>query len=201
VYCAAPTLFNMREGNPLIATPETMLLRVALVQMARFYRIPSHSIGFDTDAHIVDQQASWEKALTALAGIQAGVDVMVNLGMISTGLTVSYESLLLDHEVFGLLKRFRRGIEVNEETLAVELIRKIGTWGSFLEEEHTARHFRAENWYPQLSCRALLDRWSAAGSREALNTAAARVREMLQGERQSYLDAATSRRLQALLGD
>ena len=201
VYCAAPTLFNMREGNPLIATPETMLLRVALVQMARFYGIPSHSIGFDTDAHIVDQQCSWEKALTALAGIQAGVDVMVNLGMISTGLTVSYESLLLDHEVFGLLKRFRRGIEVNEETLAVELIRKIGTWGSFLEEEHTARHFRAENWYPELSCRALLDRWSAAGSREALETAAARVREMLQGERQSYLDAATAQRIQALLGD
>ena len=84
-YCNAHTIFNLREGNPLIATPETMLLRIAGVQMARYYGIPSHSIGFDTDAHISDPQGAWEKALTACVGIQAEVDFMVNLGMFSTG--------------------------------------------------------------------------------------------------------------------
>jgi trimethylamine--corrinoid protein Co-methyltransferase len=199
VYCLAPTLFNMREGNPIIASPETMLLRVGGVQMARYYGIPCHTIGFDTDSHIVDQQYSWEKALTALAGIQSGVDVMVNLGMFSTGLTVSYESLLLDHEVFGFLKRYRRGIEVSPDHLAVEVIEKIGTWGSFLEEEHTARHFRSENWYPELSCRALFEPWSAAGARDLLAVAADRVRDMLAVERPSYLDRATQARIEAMI--
>ena len=106
VYCNAHTLFNMREGNPVIATPETMLLRFAGAQMARFYRIPSHSIGFDADAHIIDQQGVWEKSLSAMACVTAGIDVMVNLGMYSTGLTVSYESLIIDHEIFSKLRRF-----------------------------------------------------------------------------------------------
>ena len=191
VYCNPSTLFNLREGNPVIGTPETMLMRIAGAQLAKFYRIPSHAIGFDTDAHVVDQQSSWEKALTAVAGMQAGIDVMVNLGMFSTGLTVSYESMLLDHEVFSLLKRFARGIEVSEDHLAVEVINRIGTWGSFLEEEHTLRHFRNENWYPELSCRKLFETWESGGSSDALAAAHERVLELSSRRRPSYLDAPT----------
>ena len=159
VYCNAHTLFNMREGDPIIATPETMLLRIAGAQMAKFYGIPSHSIGFDTDSHVVDQQGAWEKALTAIVCVQAGIDMIVNLGMYSTGLTVSYAQILLDNEVFSLLRRYQTGIEVSKEHLAVDVIQKIGSWGSYLEEEHTFKHFKKENWYPDISCRKLFEPW------------------------------------------
>jgi trimethylamine--corrinoid protein Co-methyltransferase len=187
VYCNAHTLFNMREGNPIIATPETMLLRFAGAQMARYYHVPSHSIGFDTDAHLVDQQCIWEKALSAMACVNARIDVLVNLGMFSTGLTVSYESLILDHEVFSLLKRFQEGIEVSKDHLAVDVIRKIGTWGSFLEEEHTLRHFKTENWYPDLSCRKLFENWTEDGSRDVHQVAHEQVNGLLQEKRQSHV--------------
>ncbi len=199
VYCNAHTLFNLREGNPLIATPETMLLRIAGAQLARFYKIPCHSIGFDTDAHLHDEQCAWEKALTALVAVQAGMDFLVNLGMFSTGLTVSFAQLLLDAEVFGLLKRFARGIEAQEEQVAGDLIRKVGSWGAFLEEEHTLRHFRAENWYPELSCRKLFDPWQKAGARDVVQTAQEKARQMLAREPKSYLDAGQKRDLAGII--
>jgi trimethylamine--corrinoid protein Co-methyltransferase len=199
VYCNAPTLFNMREGNPIIATPETMLLRVAGAQLARFYKIPSHSIGFDTDAHTVDQQCTWEKALTAMACISAGIDVMVNLGMFSTGLTVSYESLVLDHEVFSMLKRFQRGIDVTENHLAVEVIKKIGTWGSFLEEEHTLKHFKSENWYPEISSRVLYERWIERGARDVHAKAHEKVLKLLSEPRSEYMDKKTIARIEKII--
>ena len=195
VYCNAHTLFNMREGNSVIATPETLLLRFAGAQMARHYNMPSHSIGFDTDAHVIDQQGMWEKSLSAMACITAGIDVMVNLGMYSTGLTVSYESLIIDHEVFSKLRRFQRGIEVTDEHLAVDLMEKIGTWGSYLGEEHTLRHFKSENWYPDISCRKLFERWIEDGAEEMLAVAHKKAESILSEPAKSYIDEALMKKL------
>jgi trimethylamine--corrinoid protein Co-methyltransferase len=199
VYCNAHTIFNLREGNPVIATPETLLLRIAGAQMARRYGIPSHSIGFDTDAHLTDAQGSWEKALSAMACVQAGMDFLVNLGMFSTGLAVSYEQLLLDAEVFGLLQRFSRGIDVSDETIASPVIQRVGNWGAFLEEEHTIAHYREENWYPTLSCRKLFDPWSAAGAKDAVQMAREKAAEMLAAERRPYLDGKRKAELERII--
>jgi trimethylamine--corrinoid protein Co-methyltransferase len=199
VYCNAHTLFNMREGNPVIATPETMLLRFAGAQMARYYNIPSHSIGFDTDSHVIDQQGVWEKALSAMACVSAGIDVMVNLGMYSTGLTVSFESLIIDHEIFSMLRRFQRGIEVSEKHLALDVMEKIGTWGSYLAEEHTLHHFRSENWYPDISCRKLFERWVEDGAEDMLDVAHKRAAYLLAGHAKTYVDERLMKELDHLI--
>jgi trimethylamine--corrinoid protein Co-methyltransferase len=199
VYCNAHTIFNMREGNPLIATPETLLLRFAGAQMARRYGIPSHSIGFDTDAHIIDQQGIWEKALSAMACVSAGVDVMVNLGMYSTGLTVSYESLVIDHEIFSSLKRFQRGIDVTDEHLALDVIERIGTWGSYLEDEHTLRNFKGENWYPDISCRKLFERWIEDGASDMLTAAHEKAVTILAEPAHNYLDRGLRKELERII--
>jgi trimethylamine--corrinoid protein Co-methyltransferase len=201
VYCNAHTIFNMREGNPIIATPETLLLRQAGAQMARMYNVPSHSIGFDTDAHIVDQQCVWEKALSAMACVSAGIDVMVNLGMYSTGLNVSFESLVIDHEIFSQLRRFQRGIEVTDDHLAVDVINKIGTWGSYLEEEHTLKHFRSENWYPDISCRKLFEKWDEDGHKDALAVAHEKAQSLISQKPRKYLDSRVIKELEKIIDD
>ena len=163
--------------------------------MARLYRIPSHSIGFDTEPHIVDQQCIWEKALSAMACISAGIDVIVNLGMFSTGLNVSYESLVIDHEIFSQLRRFQRGIEVTDDHLAVDVINKIGTWGSYLAEEHTLRHFKNENWYPGISCRKLFERWIEDGAEDMLAVAHKKAEAILSEPANPYIDEAQMKEL------
>jgi len=201
VYCNAHTLFNMREGNPIIATPETLLLRFAGAQMANTYGIPSHSIGFDTEAHIVDQQCIWEKALSAMACVSAGIDVMVNLGMFSTGLNVSYESLVIDHEIFSQLRRFQKGIEVTDDHLAVNLINKIGTWGSYIEDDHTLRHFKKENWYPDISCRKLFEKWSDEGMKDAMAVAHEKVQGILSQKTETIVDARLKKELERIINE
>jgi trimethylamine--corrinoid protein Co-methyltransferase len=199
VYCNAHTIFNMREGNPIIAAPETLLLRVAGAQMARRYKIPSHSIGFDSDSHLSDQQGSWEKALTAMVCVQAGMDLVVNLGMLSTGLAVSYAQLLLDAEVFGMLKRFRSGLEVSPGHLAVDVINKVGSWGAYLEEEHTLQFFRSENWYPSISCRKLFDHWEREGRKDSAQVAYERAMGILEAERRIYVEKKMRQELERII--
>ena len=201
VYCNAHTIFNMRDGNPIIAAPETLLLRQAGAQMAVLYGIPSHSIGFDTDAHIVDQQCIWEKALSAMACVSSGIDVMVNLGMYSTGLIVSYESLIIDHEIFSQLRRYQKGIEVTDDHLAVDLINNIGTWGSYLEEEHTLKHFKSENWYPEISCRKLFEKWSEDGCKDAITVAGEKAQSILSQKPDTSLDHRLLKELERIIDE
>lgn len=62
--------------------------------------------------------------------------------------TGSYEMIVMSDEIIGLVKQIIKGIEVTLETLAVELIHKVGPGGHFLAEEHTVKHLRSEHWYP-----------------------------------------------------
>ena len=199
VYAIAPHLFNLREGNPSIGNPETMLVRVALAQMAHHYGLPCHCIGFDSDAHAVDAQCVWEKALTGMACVNAGIDLIVNLGMFSEGLSVCYESLVIDHEIFGALRRFQRGIHVGPEQLAVDLIDQIGFDGEYLTADHTLQHFREENWYPELSYRRLYEQWEGEGRPDALRRAREKALEILERDRPQYVDKGARDRMQRAL--
>jgi trimethylamine--corrinoid protein Co-methyltransferase len=80
---------------------------------------------------------------------QAGGNLVHDMGYIESGLTASYEMLVTMDEVAGLVGRLMGGIEISEETLALDLIDQVGPGGHFLGEAHTVRHFR-ENWYPTL---------------------------------------------------
>jgi trimethylamine--corrinoid protein Co-methyltransferase len=112
---------------------------------------------------------------------------------------VSYESLLLDHEIFSMLRRFQRGIEVTKEHLAVDVIEKIGTWGSFLAEEHTLRHFKKENWFPEISNRKLFEKWSEEGQKDAHRAAHKNVQGLLEKKRILSIDQITSGMLNRII--
>lgn len=200
VYCNAHTMFNMKEGNPIIATPETLLLRTAGAQMANFYKIPSHSIGFDTDSHLTDQQGTWEKAMSAMECVQSGIDLMVNLGMFSTGLTVSYASLIMDAEVFSSLKRYMQGINATTENIASDLIKQIGPWGEYLTSEHTLENFQKENWYPSILCRKLFEPWESEGSKTTETVAHEKAMKMINSERKQYIDQTKIVEIEKIIG-
>jgi trimethylamine--corrinoid protein Co-methyltransferase len=93
-------------------------------------------------------------------------------------------------EVAGLVQRFMGGLEVTEETLALDVIDRVGPGGHFLEEEHTYRHFR-ENWYPGLLDRHARDDWASRGSLTLGDRATARVRQIFETHQPALLDEAT----------
>ena len=97
------------------------------------------------------------------------------MGYIDNGMACSTQQLILGNENIGMAKRFIRGIEVNQETLARELIAKVGPGGQFLTEKHTFKHFKNELWMPKLNTRKAYEEWERQGSKDM----AERIQEKL----------------------
>ena len=175
------TTFDMRQGNVATGSPESCLLRIGEVQLGQFYHLPSHSIAFDSDSPCLDEQNAWERTLSTLAALNSGADVIIDAGMYNAGMVISVEQLVMDDELLGMLRRFRQGIEVSPETLAVDLIKKVGPRGSFLQEEHTLRYLRtSEHWEPEISIRSSYQLWKQKGGLSIVDKARQRVKTILQ---------------------
>jgi len=172
IYGSGWSTFDMRTANVVIGSPETVLLRIAGSQMAEFYHMPYHTIAPDTDAHVMDEQLAWEKCATAWGAYLAHSDLIVNGGMFSTGLTVSFEQLILDSEMFSYIKRLSRGIRVDEDTLALDVIERVGPKGNYLDSEHTLKHLgKGEHWEPMVSTREVYENWRKKGMKDIVHKA------------------------------
>jgi trimethylamine--corrinoid protein Co-methyltransferase len=98
--------------------------------------------------------------------------------------------LMLDDELCGMALRMARGIQVDDESLALDLIKEVGFWGNYLDKDHTARLFRREHFIPRLLARETYDAWEEDGSRTALERARERVRQVLANHQPRKLDPA-----------
>lgn len=200
IYGSAFSTFDMRTANVLIGSPETALLRIAGSQMAEFYHIPYHTVAPDTDAHVLDEQLSWEKFCTAFCAYLANSDLIVNGGMFSTGLTVSFEQLVIDNEIFSYIKRFFKGIKLNEDTLALDLIKKIGPKGNYLGDEHTLNYLgKGEHWEPMISSREIYENWRNKGKRDILGRANEKVDSILKSHRKEGLPDQKRRGIEGII--
>jgi trimethylamine--corrinoid protein Co-methyltransferase len=198
VYGGGVSIMDMRHMNVSYAAPEFMINMAALCDLARHYRLPVFSFGGCSDAKSFDEQASLEGALWILTTALAGGSLSHDAGYIEYGLTASMEMTVMNDELIGLVRRILGGIEVSEETMALELIDQVGPDGNFLEQDHTLRHFR-ENWYPTLLNRASYAGWQQAGSLTYGGAASARVREILEGHRPEPLPEGLQAAVQAIV--
>lgn len=195
IYSCAATTFDMREATPIIGSPESVLMRIASVQLADFYKLPSHSTSPDTDAHCHDEQNAWERIMTTQAAMMSGADMIINPGMFATGLTVSYEQLVIDDEIVGYIYRLAKGVEVNPETIAADLIKRVGPTASFLKEAHTLRNLKLEHWMPSISCRSTHARWSQRGRKDVVAVAKDKAQKILREHQPKRLSEEKLRRL------
>jgi trimethylamine---corrinoid protein Co-methyltransferase len=170
---------------------------IALVRMSQYYGIPSFTTAGCTDAHTFDQQAGTEAGFNiAIAGL-AGGNLIHDLGYMGVGMISCLEYLLLCNEVVGAVKNLVRGIAVDEEHLALDLIEKVGPGGHYLAEEHTMKHFREELYFPEALNRKNYDAWSADGSKTYGEAANARVKYLLDNHPLSELPPETIAAVQA----
>lgn len=192
--------FNMREGDALYATPETAILKIAGIQLAKFYRILSSTMGFDADSLCLDAQSAWETCLTGLSPLNAGADLVIDLGAYGTSLISSNEKLVIDNEILEMLYRFLKGIEVSPETIAVDVIKKVGPKGNFLEEEHTLQHLRSdEHWEAEISNRCIYQTWLKRGSPDIVENARKKVREILRVHQSEELDMSVQKEIKRII--
>ncbi|NIM90654.1 MAG: trimethylamine methyltransferase [Candidatus Aminicenantes bacterium] len=179
IYGGGVTSMDMATSTLCYASAEFMLATSALTDLARYYRLPMFSFAGCSDSNTYDQQASLEGALWTLLSSLNGGNLVHDVGYINNGLTTSFEQLVVSNDVIGLVRRICSGIEVNEETMTLDLIDEIGPGGEYLTSDHTLRHFK-ENWYPELISRVPYDRWEKEDKKDLGTKARDRAKYILE---------------------
>ncbi|MDR1020655.1 MAG: trimethylamine methyltransferase family protein [Synergistaceae bacterium] len=165
VYSASGSNADMSSAMLAIGTPEDALVSLMNGQLAKYYNIPCRISGALSDSKMMDSQAAYESAITLMMAQMAGGNfILHSVGIIDTYNSVSFEKLVIDNEIIGYVKRIGRGVVVNDDTLAYDVIKEVGPQNEFLTHEHTYNHFRTEFYRPTLSNRDVFDNWRAKGS-------------------------------------
>ncbi len=190
LYSAVPVTMDMRTASFLMGTIESGLMNAAITQMAHYYRLPCYITVGTTDSKLPDAQAAHESATTAmLAALAGGNFIHEAFGMLDGALTVSYAQYVIDNDIVGSCLRTLRGIEVTDDTLAYDVIKKVGPGGNYLSEEHTIRYMRTESYYPRASDRQQYQHWIDAGSKDSWKRAEEVVSEILNSPRGEIIPA------------
>ncbi len=166
--------------------------------LAHFYGLPMFALGGCSDSKCVDQQAGIEAALTLITTALSGGNIVHDLGYLESGLCYSLAQLAICDEILGWLEHFIRGVEVNDETLALDLIDEIGPDGQYLDSDHTLAHFR-ERWYPTIIERDNYDNWLAKGGKTLGQRAAERVEAILSEHRPEPLPKDVAQAVHAIV--
>lgn len=202
LYGSSWTTYEMRYSTALIGSPESTLLRIAGCQMARHYKMPSHTTATNTDSNAHDEQHAWESVLSNIAAMNAQNDIVMNSGMFATGLTTSLEQLVMDNEVNNIIKRLMRGVEVTADHIGAEVIRQVGPAGNFMMEDHTLdRLYGDEFFVPSIRANTQYESWMADGAPTAEILAARIVEKILAKGNSASLEAATTQKLADVIRD
>jgi trimethylamine--corrinoid protein Co-methyltransferase len=199
-----PGLADMRTGGYLGGAVEFGMMQAAAAQLAHFYRVPIYCSGGMTDAKLPDAQAGYEKMATLLLAAMGGGNYIHHaFGMVTNMSAASLEQAVMDDEIVGMAMRVLRGIEVTEDSMAVEAIHRVGPGGHYLMDDHTVQFMRSELFSPPLADRQNRAMWEEAGKQDTRARAMARVEKLLQEHQPpglpSEVDAAIRARFNVLL--
>jgi trimethylamine--corrinoid protein Co-methyltransferase len=195
LYGTVSTVSNMRYGTVALGAPETGLITAGSTQLARYYGLHIRSVGGTTEAKRPDFQAGFERMGTLLPAVLAGVNLITCAGTLDGTMIEDHALLLLDDEVCGAALRIARGIDVNEASLALDVIKKVGFSGNYLDQDHTADCFRDELYIPKMLDREPYDVWEKGGKRIAMDRARERARQILDQHQPYSLDPAVEAEL------
>ncbi len=166
---------DMRSGQIAYGSPEYTLACLGAVDYFNHIGVPSWFGAGCSDAHTVDARAAAEAGMNLQTAVTSGTSFIHNLGFLSGGRTGSLEMLVLCDELAGMAKSYAAGIQVDEDTLAVDVTGRAYQDRSFLTDRHTLRHLRTAMWQPTLFRRVSMEEWRSSGSA----TMQERVRERL----------------------
>jgi trimethylamine--corrinoid protein Co-methyltransferase len=174
-----PNTLDMATAQSLYNSPEFVRAYACEVEMAKWLDLPNWGFSGHTDAQVIDAQAGMEADELTKLSMQLGSNLNHDVGYLDFGLTGSLEELVMVAEFIARDRCLLADIEVSPETLAVDVLVKVGPGGDFLGQRHTSRHLRDSQWRPALLNRASHDRWLESGGLDLTEKARRKARELL----------------------
>lgn len=157
VYGVQGSITDMKSSSSSTGAPESALIISYCAKLAKFYGLPCRSGGVRNDAKSVDVQSGYESMMMMLVTRNSGINYIIHsAGILDSFLAMSYEKFIIDIEIIAMVERFLKGIDVNEASLAVDLINQIGPGGQFMATKHTVKRCRTEHWIPDVSIKGSL---------------------------------------------
>ena len=189
LYGGIPGMANLRTMGYRGGGVECGMMNAAIHQMADYIKVPNYNSSGLTDSKIPDAQAGWEKAMTTLLAAMGGSNYIHHAaGMLESMIAVAYEQYVIDDEIIGMSCKVLRGIDVDLEHLALDVINSVGPGGNFMTSPHTLEHMRKEyfegNGVTDAKSR---DKWEKEGSQDAFARARDRAKKLLATDEKSYI--------------
>ena len=197
IYCALPTVADMRTGAYAPGGIETGILMAGCSQMARYYGVPSGGYIGLTNSKVNDAQSGYETGMSAVAAVMAGVDMLNMGGLLDALMTFDYAKAVIDDEIALMLKRVKRGLDVDEENLSLQVIEDVGPGGMFMEHPQTLVRMKKTALLPVIADRNPRQQWKERGGLDAQARALARAREILARDNPAVFSAEVDERIRA----
>jgi trimethylamine---corrinoid protein Co-methyltransferase len=196
-YAAAQSAMDVRSGAYTGGGPEDFLFGAATNALADFYDVPLSMGSFATGAKEPNWQAGVDNSLSTFMASVAMSDMLLGVGLLHGSRIWSYAQMLMDCEIFDLVWQMMRGIEVSDETMALDVIAAVGPGNNFLAHKHTRRHAR-DLWRPNYMDRRPYEVWEAGGD-GAVQWATAEAQRILATHEPEPLDPRLSAELQRIV--
>ena len=196
-YAAAQTSSDLRSGAYTGGGPEDYLFGAATNVLANFYNMPLSMGSFATGAKEPNWQAGIDNSLSTFMACVSMSDMLLGVGLLHGSRIWSYAQMLMDCEIFDIIHSMMKGIEVNDETLALDVIHNVGPHGNFLSQKHTLKHMR-DLWVPKFIDRRPYEIWQEKGD-NAPDWALAKAREIHKTHQPEPLDPQISREFSKII--
>jgi trimethylamine--corrinoid protein Co-methyltransferase len=201
IYCGRLAMMEPRTGLSVWGGVEMGIASAGTVQMGHHYGLPVNVYGFSTNAHGLDIQNGFERALNAVLPALAGADELSGIGEMEAGVMGSFAQMVADNEFAGSILRIRKGFGADEDALAVNgIAAAMATTHNFLGQRHTMKYLKSgEVFLTRLAERSTWDSWEAAGHQGLAERAQAEADRILKDHQVPPLEPAQERELDAIM--
>lgn len=196
-YAAAQTATDIRSGAYTGGGPEDFLFGAATNSLADYYNVPLSMGSFATGAKEPNWQAGIDNSMSTFMASIAMSDMLLGVGLLNGSRIWSYAQMLMDCEIFDLVRHMMHGIEITDETLALEVVDAVGPGNHFLGQKHTRKHMR-ELWLPKYMDRRPYSEW-AEKQDGAVDWATEEAKRILETHQPETLDRHLSAELQKII--
>ncbi|MDJ0785028.1 MAG: trimethylamine methyltransferase family protein [Desulfosarcinaceae bacterium] len=200
IYGSRLSVANMRTAHSVMGVPEVGITGACSVQMARHYGLPSDVYGYSSTACAYDPQLGAETAVNGLLPLLAGANVISGFGSFGSGYMSSFEDLVFDNEFFAMNLHAGRGMTVDADHLAVDVIAAAMDGKEYFLQQHTLKHLRTGELYqPKIGLYSLVKQWEDEGSKDLGERAREEVRRILAANEDTPLPEEVEREFQRIL--
>ncbi|HUU06972.1 MAG TPA: trimethylamine methyltransferase family protein [Thermoplasmata archaeon] len=179
-------------------SPEHAICSAMGTEMAHYYGMPS-CVGVSGTAKEPGIQAAVDTYTGCVGPLLAGADLMCGIGLLEDSSCLHLEQVVIDNEIVGSISRLIRGEWADDETLALDVIEKVGIGKDYLAQKHTMKYLRTDHFMPTIIDRRSEDAWSTTGKKTMRDSAREKVKEILATHKVPGLPDSANKELAAII--